>query len=343
MPQWVVRVALWCGAGLLLAISVWLLVQALARVGVVSFSVAAALLLTALLQWVTDMLAGRVHLPRWAAALLSLVLLVAFVAAAFVLVVQRALAQVADLRKAVSGATQRLRDLLVGPLGLSAQRIDDLRDRISEGVAAAAPSATTGVTWALEVLSGAVLIVFLTFFFLKDGRGMARWGMERVPSRHRHRVEEAASGAWTTLTWYVRGTVLVALIDAIGIGVGMVALGVPLAASLTLIVFIGAFVPIVGAFVSGALAVGVAFVTNGPVSAIILLGVVLLVQQLEGNVLQPFIMGRALHLHPVVIVLSVSAGSLLAGVVGAIVAVPTVAVCYRVLQTLQPQRPASRE
>lgn len=196
------------------------------------------------------------------------------------------------------------------------------------------PDPVAGATLALEVLSGTALAVFVLFFLLKDGGRMWGWVLSWTPPAHRPRADGAGRTAWETLRGYVRGSVLIAFVDAAGIGLGLVLLDVPLALSLTLLVFLGAFVPILGATVSGALAVLVALVTQGVTSALVLLAVVLVVQQLEGNVLHPLVMGRALSVHPVVILLAVSAGGLLAGVPGAIVAVPVVAVTYRVADFL---------
>ena len=159
--------------------------------------------------------------------------------------------------------------------------------------------------------------------------------LERVPERRRDQVDGAGRSAWETLARYVRGAVVVALIDAVGIGAGLLILGVPLWLSLTLLTFVGAFIPLLGATVSGAVAVLVTLVTNGTTDAIIILVVVLVVQQVEGNLLQPLIMGRALHLHPAGILVAVTAGGLPLVVAGALLAVPLMAVTYRVLEYLR--------
>jgi predicted PurR-regulated permease PerM len=205
--------------------------------------------------------------------------------------------------------------------------VDRAERAVAEFVTGALPSPSAGATMAVEIVSGAALALFVLFFLLLDGRRMWAWAVSWIPQQRHEQVDGAGRRAWAVLTGYVRSIVLVAFIDAIGIGV-------PLAASLTLIVFVGAFVPIVGAAVSGVLAVGVTLVTVGPVPALVLLAAVLLVQQLEGNVLQPWIMGRTLKLHPVVVVLAVTLGSVVGGVLGAVVAVPLVAVCYRVVEFL---------
>jgi predicted PurR-regulated permease PerM len=144
----------------------------------------------------------------------------------------------------------------------------------------------------------------------------------------------AARRGWVTLTSYVRATILVAATDALGIGIGAAILGVPLAVPLGVLVFLGAFVPIVGAFVSGIVAVLVALVSHGPVTALIMLGIVVVVQQVEAHVLQPFLLGRAVSVHPLAVILGIAAGVLIAGIVGALFAVPFIAVANTVSSSL---------
>jgi predicted PurR-regulated permease PerM len=177
-----------------------------------------------------------------------------------------------------------------------------------------------------HVLTGLFLVLFTTFFFLRDGRKIVRFLVGLLPQRTRAATLSAAEASWVTLVSYVRATVLVAFIDAVGIGLAILILGVPFPFPLAALVFLGAFIPIVGATVSGAVAVLVAFVDQGWLVAVILLGAVIGVQQLEGHVLQPLIMGRAVAIHPLAVILAIAAGAVLAGIVGALIAVPTVAV-----------------
>jgi predicted PurR-regulated permease PerM len=334
LPQWLLRSAAYCLALLVVGFTIWLVVEMLATVRMVTFSIVAALLLSALLSWLVTALV-RLRVPRWLAALLSVVVLLGACAASVFLVVNRALSQVSDLQKALAQGLEGIKQtLLQPPFSLTARRVEQVQDRVADALTAALPSPATGASLAIEFLSGIVLGIFLLFFLLKDGSRMWQWVLSWSPAPRRDQVDEAGMRAWHTLTSYVRGTVLVALADALGIGTAMLLLGVPLTASLALMVFIGAFVPIVGATVSGGLAVLATLVTLGPVSALVLLGAVLLVQQLEGNLLQPLIMGHALQLHPVAIVLAVTIGALIGGVLGAIVAVPALAVSYRVVSYL---------
>ncbi|UOE45700.1 AI-2E family transporter [Agromyces larvae] len=175
-------------------------------------------------------------------------------------------------------------------------------------------------------LAGLLLALFATLFILIDGRGIWNWIVGVFPRRARAAIDGAGQAGWTTLQNFVKVQILVATIDAVGIGLGAFLLGLPLAVPIAILVFLGSFIPIVGAVVTGALAVFVALIYNGPVIALIMLGVVLLVQQVEGHVLQPLIMGTAVKVHPLGVVVAVATGSLLAGIPGALFAVPVAAV-----------------
>jgi putative heme transporter len=168
--------------------------------------------------------------------------------------------------------------------------------------------------------------VVLCFFYLKDGPKFVPWASGLAGPRAAPHVAAVAERGWTTLSGFIRAQSLVGLVDAVFIGIGLAVLGVPLALPLAVLVFFGGFIPIVGAFVTGALAALVALVANGFTTALIVVGLVVLVQQLEGNVLQPVLMGRTLDLHPAVVILAVTAGGATAGITGAFLAVPVVAV-----------------
>jgi predicted PurR-regulated permease PerM len=336
-----VRAALTCTCLLVLAFTAWLVAYALMDIVVVTASAVAALLLSALLLPLTTLL-RRAGLPDWAAALLTIVIAVGAIGGLVTLLVTRVQAQQSDLQSAVADSVQQLRHLVLrSPLPISASRLDVGAKNLSDAAVHALPGPAAGANMAVQVLSALVLTVFLWFFLLKDGRAMWEWAVGWAPARHRARFVEATRTVWDVVTGYIHGTTVIAAVDALGIGAAMLALGVPLTASLTILVFIGAFIPIVGAFVSGALAVGVTLVTQGPVSALVLFGCVVLVQQLEGNLLQPLVMGRALRLHPVVIVTSVTIGALVGGVLGAVVVVPLVAVAYRLALQVRGQRHGS--
>lgn len=320
------------GGVLALAAVGWLLFWLLLRLPLVTFAVALALLLTALTAPISRGL-RRAGLPAAVAALMAVLTLLGVLLGIGFLVGFRAVSTIQDLTRPLAAGIDRIRVWLIeGPLGLNPQQVADLRNEVVTRLYEVVPDPAAGARMAVYVLGALVLVAFLVFFLLKDGESMWRWLVERVPDRRRDQVDGAGRAAWTTLASYVRGTVVVAFIDAVGIGLGLLLLGVPLWISLTLLTFVGAFIPLLGATVSGAVAVLVTMVTNGTTDAIIILVVVLVVQQVEGNVLQPLIMGHALDLHPVVILVAVTAGGLLFGVAGALLAVPFVAVSYRVLE-----------
>jgi len=336
-PRGLLRWGVAAAAVLALVALVWVTVQALSAVLLLVYAVVAALLLAALLQPLVELL-RHLQVPRWLAALLVELLLILGVFAVGVLVVRRAVGQLSGLRDALNSFLTDLQNLLTGsPLSLSQQVVSEARARLVDSFQQLVPSASAVATIAVELLSALVIVVFVLFFLLKDGSRMWAWALGWSPRRRRALVDDLGQVAWATLSSYSRGVVVVALADAVAIGTVLVVLDVPLAASLTLVIFLGAFIPIIGATVSGALAVAVTAVSEGTVQALVVLAAVLLVQQLEGNVLQPLVMERAVDLHPVVIVLSVSAGALLAGVGGAAVAVPLVAVGYRLADRVRHQ------
>ena len=238
--------------------------------------------------------------------------------------------QVAALGPTVAEAFDRVLEWLdEGPLGLDRAEIEAL---VSDAVAnvgqfsGTVASQVGSIAIAVgEVLAAISLAVVLLFFFVKDGEQIVGWFIARAPERLRNDIRAAGARGWAALAGYVRGTAAVALIDAVGIGIGLLIVGIPLVLPLTLLVFIGGFVPVIGAFVSGLLATLVALATGGLSTALIVLGIVVVVQQVETNVLQPMIMRRAVSLHPVVILSVLTAGAVIVGVVGAFLAVPLAA------------------
>ncbi|WP_299959712.1 AI-2E family transporter [uncultured Modestobacter sp.] len=335
MPGWALRVIVLGGAAVVLSTVVWLVFWLLFRLPMVTFTLAVAVLLTALTAPIARLL-RRAGAPPALAALTGVLTLLAVTGGIVFLVGFRAAASLQDLTRPLAAGIDRIRVWAIeGPLALDPEQVADVRNQIVSRLYEATPSPGDGARMGVVVLGAIVLVFFLVFFLLKDGDRMWAWLLERVPDRNRSRVDGAGRAAWNALAGYTRGVVVVALIDAIGIGAALLLLGVPLWLSLTLLTFLGAFVPIVGATLSGAVAVLVTLVTNGVTDAVIVLVVVLVVQQVEGNVLQPVIMGRAVQLHPIVILLGVTAGGLAAGVPGALLAVPMLAVGYRVAEFLR--------
>jgi predicted PurR-regulated permease PerM len=226
---------------------------------------------------------------------------------------------------------QDVQDWLAGPpLSLDEAQLNDWLERlgglIQDNEAAVTEGAAAAAGVAFEIVLGVILTLFALVFFLYDGDRIWAWLVHLLPRRSRSRASGAGDVAWRTLAQYVRGTLLVALFDAVGVVILLLILRVPLAVPLAVLVFFGAFVPLVGAFVTGALAVLVASVTQGLLSAVIVLLGLVAIQQLEGHVFQPLILGRMVRIHPLAVVIAVTVGSLAGGIIGAVIAVPIVAV-----------------
>ena len=321
----------------------WALLRFVGVISVVVIPLAIALLLSALLAPAVG-LVRRLKLPPSLATFLVLVLGLAAVVGTLTLVVNQFIDGLPDLTKnATEGVRQIQNWAQTGPLHLSTEEvnsaIDSVQNWVNENTSQLTATGFATAATLAEVLTGAVLVLFATFFFLRDGRKIWRFIVRLFPVNARWSLSDAGDASWATLGSYVRATVLVAFIDATGIGLALVILDVPFPFPLAALVFLGAFIPIVGASISGAVAVLVALVAQGWVIALILLGAVILVQQIEGHVLQPLIMGRAVAIHPLVVIVGIAAGVVLAGIVGALVAVPLIAVMNTGIRRLARRRP----
>ncbi|MFF9195137.1 AI-2E family transporter [Streptomyces sp. NPDC014779] len=324
---------------LVLAGTVWVLMKVISSVQLVVLAFVAALLITALLQ-PTVALLRRKGLPRGLATAVTAVSGFVLMGLVGWFVVWQVMDNVDNLSDRVKDGIEELkRWLLDSPFHVTEQQINEIAKNLSDTIGANAEQITSaglqGVTVVVEAMTGILLAMFSTLFLLYDGKKVWEWTLKMVPAQARPGVAGAGPRAWRTLTAYVRGTVLVALIDAVFIGLGLWFLEVPMAVPLAVFIFLFAFIPLVGAVVSGALACVVALVTNGVFTALMVLVVVLAVQQIEGHVLQPFILGRAVRVHPLAVVLAVAAGGLTAGIGGAVVAVPLVAVLNTVVGYLR--------
>lgn len=324
---------------LLLAGMLWVLMRVISEVRLVVLAFAAALLVTALLQPFVVRL-RRLGMPRGLATAVTAILgfvVIGLVGWFVVWQVMDNLDQLSDrLREGINDLKLAVLD---SPFHVTEKQINEIAKNLSETIGTNTEQITSaglqGVTVLVEVLTGMLLAMFSTLFLLYDGKRIWIWTTGLLPAAARPGVAGAGPRAWRTLTAYVRGTVLVALIDAVFIGLGLYFLDVTMAVPLAVFIFLFAFIPLVGAVISGALAVVVALVTQGPFTALMVLLVVLAVQQIEGHVLQPFILGRAVRVHPLAVVLSVAAGGLVAGIGGAVVAVPLVAVTNTVVGYLR--------
>lgn len=228
------------------------------------------------------------------------------------------------------GADEVGRYLADLPFGLDERQIQDqidsFDDRIRENQTSVQSGVVAGAQAAGQFLAGLAICLVVLFFFVKDGRSMWRWFVGLFPDTRKPALDELGARSWHVLSAYVRGVVFVAAVDAIGIGIALWLIGVPLVLPLAVITFVLAFVPLIGAIVAGTAAALVALVAVGPVAALLVLGAVVLVQQVEGNILYPTIVGRTVDLHPVAILLGVTVGGLLYGIVGAALAVPVATV-----------------
>ncbi|MCL7428522.1 AI-2E family transporter [Streptomyces sp. YS415] len=337
---WGVRVAAEAGWRLLvLAGTVWVLMRVISAVQLVVLAFVAALLMTALLQPTVARL-RRVGVPQGLATALTAIL--GFVVMGLIgwFVTWQVMENIDNLSDQVQDGIDELRDwLLNSPFHVTDKQINDIAENLRDAVGANTDEITSagleGVTVIVEALTGILLAAFSTLFLLYDGKRIWEWSLRLVPAAARPGVAGAGPAAWRTLTAYVRGTVIVALIDAVFIGIGIYFLDVPMAVPLAVFIFLFSFIPLVGAVASGALAVVVALVTQGVFTAVMVLVVVLAVQQIEGHILQPFILGRAVQVHPLAVVLAVATGGLVAGIGGAVVAVPLVAVTNTVVGYLK--------
>lgn len=251
-----------------------------------------------------------------------------------------------ELVAATVAGLERLREFIVaGPIPVGQQALDEAITAVVEFTTSSrfGAGALLGISAAAEVITGAVLVAVIVFFFLKDGALIWAFFLRRFRGETLTKLFASGSTTMHVLGSYVRGTALVALLEAVVIGITLLVLRVPLALPLAVLIFLGGFVPIVGAALVGIIAALVALVANGPVVALVVVGVVVAINQLDGRVLQPMVMGRALSLHPLVVLLALAGGGILSGVVGAVLAVPVVAVGWAVIQIWfpAPEEPAA--
>lgn len=323
--------AAWSWRLLILIAAVAVLLWLVGRLKTVLIPLSIALLLSALLAPVMGVLRRRVKLPPSLAAFVVLVMGLAAVAGVLTLVVTEFVAGFPALSDKASIGVQQIQTwLTTGPLHLSGRQLDGVfaaaTTWLNDNRGTLTDSALSTATATVEFLALTLLVLFVTFFFMRDGKRIWHFVTGILPAPARDPVRRAGEAAWRTLVAYVRATVLVAFIDALGIGLLLLILHVDFWFPLATLVFLGAFVPIVGATVSGAVAVLVALVDEGPITALVVLIGVIAVQQLEGHVLQPLIMGRAVSVHPLAVIVAIATGVVLAGIIGALVAVPLVAV-----------------
>jgi len=326
IPRWLDTGAALAWRLLLVAIALYVLVLVLERMLVIVVPVALAAMLATVLappaNWVRRH-GVRPAIATWIVFLVGMALL----AALFLWLVPTVHDQVTTLRHSAGHGVNQVKHWLVtGPLHLSRRELNHDLDRLSKDAGAHASGlALEGATIALEVAGGLLLTFVTTFFFVKDGDRLARSAMQLFGRRRAEELGVLGALLWRTLTGYVRGTTINGLVNGVVIGVGLYLLGVPLSLPLAMLTFFGAYFPIVGSFASGAVAALVALAANGPVSALSVVGLTVVIHNLESYLVGPLVLGRSVKLHPLAVLLVIAVGGVIAGIAGAFLAVPVAA------------------
>jgi predicted PurR-regulated permease PerM len=344
IPRWLQTAGGWSWRLLFIAIVAYLAYRVAGRLAVVVLPCLGALLLTALLQPLTSRL-HRAGLPMLAAAWCTLLGAVIVLAGVITLVSIRVRAEYPGLVTQVRHTTHQIQTWMAGaPLHLKTGSLQSLSDNLlkylGQHKSVVAGTVLTGGQIVFEVLGGIVLMLFVTFFLLKDGQRIWTWLLRAAQRENRPRVDRAARAAWHAVVYYVRGTVLVAAIHAVVIGSTLTIMGVPLVVALAVLVFLAAFIPLVGILFAGAVVILITLATKGWFAALILLIIFIAENQLESHLLQPLVMGRIIRLHPLAIILALAVGGVVGGIPGAVVAVPVAAAITRAAPELRRPRPA---
>jgi len=343
MPGWYRTAGAASWRFLAIAAAAYVVAYVLVHLRVIVLPIILAVLASTLLLPIVRWLKQR-RVPDALAAALAMLAAFLLLAAIATAIAPSLASQFGELRtQSEKGVRQATDQLAKEPFNLSEREI---RARVDQGLkdlrknsGPLARGLGSGAVLLGEVLTGLIVTVLLCFFVLKDGEQMWAWVLRLVRERSRADADAVGTRVYTALAGYVRGIAMVGLVDAILIGIALLIIGVPLVVPLAIITFFAAFIPLIGAFVAGLLAVLVALVSGGLLDALLVLGAIILVQQVEGHVLYPLLMSRAVHLHPAVIVVSLGAGGILAGIVGVFLAVPIAGVASVILQYAQ-NRPA---
>jgi len=332
------KTAAWSWRLLVIVAAVVALLWVVEKLEIIVVPVLLALMISALLVPAVDWLDQR-GLPRGGAVTLVLLAGFAVLGGILTFVVSQFIVGLPDLTEQITHSIDQTRKWLIeGPIHLKGEQIDNAGkaaiDALHNNQAKLTSGALSTAATVTELVTAAFLVLITLIFFLYGGRNIWQYVAKIVPADVRDRVLEAGRAGYGALTGYIRATFLVALTDAAGVGTGLAIMSVPLALPLASLVFLGAFIPLIGALVSGLLAVVVALLAKGVVYGLLTLGLLILVNQLEAHVLQPLVMGRAVSIHPLAVVLAISTGGVLAGIVGALLAVPTVAFLNNAAQVL---------
>jgi putative heme transporter len=324
--------------GLAIVLGLWVLAQ----LRVVVVPVLVSLLLATFLVPPVELL--RRH--RWPSAIATLVVMllsIAALAGAIWLIAPLFIDQFDQLETTVDEGVEEVVNWLVqGPLDLERREIDEAVEEGLDSLRAHAgdigQGVLSGASLLAELIAGLLLLVVLVFFFVHDGRRMWEWTVTLAPERHRELIDGAGREVWKSTAGYMRGVALIAVVDAVLIGIALAIIGVPLVVPLMVVVFLGAFIPLVGAFVAGAVAALVALISEGPLAALFVVAAITAIQQIEGDLLYPNIVGRVIKLHPVVILLVLTAGTVVAGLLGALLAVPVAAAIWTAVDYVRRDR-----
>jgi predicted PurR-regulated permease PerM len=339
VPRWLQTSAAWSWRLLLLAAALYVAARVAALLYIVVVPCAAAILLTALLQPLTARLRRRGMSPlaaTWCTLLLAIVLL----GGAGWLVTTRVQADYPSLVTQFKHTTTQVQAWLAGPpfhlhTGSLQQLSNDVVKYLSQHKSAVEGTVVTGSRIVVELLAGVVLCFFVSFFLIKDGTRIWQWLTSRFEPERKRRADLAGVAAWHAVVYYVRGTSAVAAIHAVVMGITLTIIGAPLVVPLALFMFLAAFVPLVGVLVAGAVALLVVLATKGWIAAIIVLIVMVVMNQLEGHLLQPQVVGKMVRLHPLAVILVLAVGGVVAGIAGAVVAVPITAAITRAARALR--------
>ncbi|MEX1038377.1 MAG: AI-2E family transporter [Acidimicrobiia bacterium] len=336
LPSWFVALGGVAWRLIAIGVVVYFGFQVLRSVSVVIIAVVISLFLASVLWTPVRWLIDNANWPPMVASLTAMLGAILVLTGLMFFVVPSIASNFDSLSSDVSAAWESLTEWLIsGPLGLSQSQVDGFVDSLLEQLQSIrGESLLGGASAVAEFFSGIFLALIVTFFVLKDGRPLTEKFIARLPERRSDEFAVGLRAAWKTLSAYMRGIALVGLFDATVIAVGLWIVGVPLVLPLAILVFFGAFFPLVGAFASGLFAVAVAFVNGGWVDAVIVLSIVVVVQQVEGDVVLPVVFGQTMKLHPLVILLGIAAGGFAFGLLGAFLAIPLIAVTVSVHEAL---------
>lgn len=345
VPAWLATSTAWTWRLLLLVVFGTAVLVLLARLYLVTLPIIVALILSTLCVPVARALERR-RTPRMLAASVVVIGGLGLVSGIIAVLVPAFVNEMGELVETAQDGIDRIYVFLENNFGWDQAEVADLFDQaqqlLQQQSGQLAQQALTGAAIAVQAVAAIVLALVLLFFFVKDGAQIVDWMLDRTPPTYRATARAVGRRGWTALAGFVRGTAAIALLDAIGIGIGLAIVGVPAVLPIAVLVFLGGFVPVIGAFVTGLLAVLVALAAGGLKMALIVLAIVVGVQQFESNVLQPVIMRRAVALHPVVILAALTAGASTLGLVGAFLAVPVAAVAAAMANELRLRHEADR-